>query len=88
MIKIGQRIWTGRKVMSMDIDGMKWGMEIIWKPKEVDLLEWRAGHFFLIAEFQILGSEIRGTIVNIYGPSAFPQKQAFIHHLRWLCASA
>ena len=88
MMKIGQTIWKGRKVMEMDVDAMKGGMAILWQPKEVNLLEWRASHFSLIAEFQILGSEISGTIANIYGPSAFPQKQAFIQHLRWLCASA
>ena len=54
----------------------------------MNLLEWRVGHFSLIAEFQILGSEISGMIANIYGPSAFPQKQAFIHHLRWPYALA
>ena len=26
--------------------------------------------------------------MNIYGPSAFPQKQEFVNHLRWLSASA
>ena len=37
-----------------------------------------------MVDFKILGSGITGTISNIYGPSAFPQKQDFIHHLRWL----
>ena len=67
---------------------MKGGMAILWQPRVVDLLEWRAGHFSLLADFQILGTEIKGTIMNIYGPSAFPLKQAFVHHLRWLCAMA
>ena len=29
-------------------------------------------------EFKILGSVIGGTLVNVYGPSDFPQKQAFL----------
>ena len=49
---------------------------------------WRAGRFSLAADFQIWGSEVNGTIVNIYGSSAFPQKQEFVNHLRWLTASA
>ena len=72
MIKIGQRIWKGSKVVEMDVDGMKGGMAILWKPREVDLLEWRDDHFSLIMEFQILGLEIRGTIANIYGPISLP----------------
>ena len=61
MIKIGKKIWKGSKVMATDVDGMKGGMAILWHPREVDPSEWRAGHFSLIAEFQIIGSEIRGT---------------------------
>ena len=74
--------------MPSDTDGMKGGMAILWQPIVVDLLEWRAIHFSLLAEFQILGTEIRGTIMNIYGPSAYPQKKTFVHHLHWLCAMA
>ena len=74
MIKIGKKIWKGSQVMAMDADAMKGGMAILWHPREVNLLEWRESHFSLIAEFQILASKIRGTIDNIYGPSAFPQK--------------
>ena len=54
----------------------------------VDLLEWRAIHFSLMEEFKILGSGITGTVVNTYGPSSFPRKHAFVHHLRWLDALA
>ena len=37
-----------------------------------------------MVDFKILGSGITRTITHIYGPSAYPQKKAFIHHLRWL----
>ena len=80
MIKIRKRIWKGSTVMARDADGMKGGMAILWQLREVYPLEWRAGHFSVITEFQILGSNIIGTLVNIYGPSAFPRKQDFIHH--------
>ena len=29
MMKIGKRIWKGRKVMATDVDGMKGGMAIL-----------------------------------------------------------
>ena len=85
MQQIGQKIWKGSKVMELDVDGRKGALAVLWHDREVDLMGWRAGHFSLVADFQILGTEIRGTIVNIYEPSAFPQKQEFVHHLRWLC---
>ena len=37
-----------------------------------------------MADFKILDVGTTGTIANIYGPSAFPQKKYFIHHLRWV----
>ena len=82
---IRQKIWKGSQVMALDVDGMKGGIAILWQAREVDLMGWRAGHFSLEDDFQILGTEIKGMIVNIYGLSGFPQKQAFFHHLRWLC---
>ena len=86
--KIGQNIWKGSQVMPVEADGMQGGIAILWRDREVDLTGWRAVHFSLSVDFHIRGSEIRGTIVNIYGSSVFPQKQEFVNHLRWINASA
>ena len=84
LLKVGQRIWKGNEVMAIDAEGMGGGFCILWQPRLVELSKWRASHFSLMAGFKILGSYIIGTVVNTYGPSAFSQKQAFIHHLMWL----
>ena len=88
MQNIGQKIWKGSQVMAIEADGMQGGIAILWREREVDLTGWRAGHFSLSADFHIQGLEMRGTIMNIHGPSAFPQKHEFVNHLRWLSASA
>ena len=80
-------MWKSSKVMALDVDGMKGGIAILWSDSKVNLMGWQAGHFSLAAEFQIWGSKVGGTIVNIYGPSAFPQKQEFNNHLRCVRAS-
>ena len=49
----------------------------------VDLTNWSANHFSLMANFQHLDSWVKGTIVNVYGPTSFPEKQAFIDFLDW-----
>ena len=72
MQKIGQKIWKGSKVMDLDADGMKGGVAILWQAQELHLMGWQVGYLSLEADFQILGTKIRGTTVNIYGPSAFP----------------
>ena len=65
------RVWRG-------------GISILWKPKLVDLSDWQSSSFSLMEDFKILDASMTGTIANIYGPSAFPQKQDFIHHLQWV----
>ena len=74
MQKIGQNIWKGSQVMAVEADGMRGGIAILWREREVDPTGCRAGHFSLSADFHIRGSKMRGTIVNIYGPSAFLKK--------------
>ena len=54
------------------------------EPSWINISEWRDSHFSLEAAFKFLDSGSSRTLVNIYGPSAFPQKKAFINHLRWL----
>ena len=73
--------------MALDEDGMKGGIAILWQDCEVDLMGWRARHFSLVADFAIRGIEITGTIVNIYGLSAFPQKKEFLNHIICLSTS-
>ena len=84
MMRIGPKVWKGNIVMAIDSAGMGGGIVILWDPSRIDLSEWRDSHFSLEATFKFLDSGASGTLVNIYGPSASPQKQEFIHHLRWL----
>ena len=81
MNKLGQKIWKGRRVMEMNVDHMEGRMVVLWNPITIELYEWWANHFSLMSEFKILGSVIAGTLVNVYGPSTFPQKQAFLRLL-------
>ena len=77
MKKLRQKIWKGSRVMATDADRMAGGMAVLWRPSIIDLSEWRSNHLSLIAKFKFSGSRIIGTLVNGYGPSAFPQKHAF-----------
>ena len=37
----------------------------------------------LITEFQLLKLGTKGSLMNIYGPSAFPHKRTFLDFLGW-----
>ena len=40
MQKIGQKIWKGSQVMAVEADGMRGGIAILWREREVDLTGW------------------------------------------------
>ena len=63
--------------MALDAAGMAGGIVILWKPNIMDMTDWRANLFALIVEFQLLKLGTKGSLMNIYGPSAFPHKQNF-----------
>ena len=71
MLKIKDKIWKGRQVMATDATGKSGGIVILWHPRLVDLFNWRAHKFALMAEFHFLDSGVRGMTGNIYGPSSF-----------------
>ena len=67
--------------MALDAAGKSGGIAILWLPQVVDITNWSANKFSLMADFQHLVSGVKGTLVNIYGPNSFPEKQAFIDFL-------
>ena len=81
--KTRSKIWKGSKVMDLDATGKLGEIAIFWHPQVVDFTDWRANKFSLMADFQHLDSRVKGTIVNVYGLSSFPEKQAFIDFLNW-----
>ena len=74
MEKIREKIWKGSKYVALDAIGMPRGCVILWNPNTVDITEWHATKFFLIASFRHLSSGSKGLLMNIYGTSAFPKK--------------
>jgi len=71
-------------VVGVDAMGATEGLGILWNPKAVRLEEFRATHFHLSASFHILGTNIRGTVTNIYGPSTTLNKPSFLDSLQWM----
>ena len=57
---------------------------ILWQPRVVELSDWRADKFVTMACFHLLDSRVKGLLGNVYGPSSFPEKQAFIFFLNWI----
>ena len=64
--------------------GQAGGIAILWKPEVVGLSSWRANKFSLMGDFHLLDFGVRGSLGNVYGPSSYPKKQAFIYFLGWV----
>ena len=71
MLKIKDKIWKGSQVMATDAAGQSGGIAILWHPQLVELSNWRANKFSLMADFCFPDSGVRGMTGNIYGPSSF-----------------
>ena len=82
--KIRDKIWKGSHLMALDAAGQSCGVAIFWQPRMVELSEWRANKFALMAEFHIMDLGVRGYLGNVYGPSSFPEKRDFIDFLSWI----
>ena len=50
----------------------------------MELSEWEANQFSLMENFHLLDSGVTGSLMNVYGPSGFPQKHAFMDFLSWV----
>ena len=49
-----KKIWKGSRVMATDVDCMEGSIVVLWHQKSIDLLEWRANNFSLMANFKFL----------------------------------
>ena len=67
MEKIREKIWKGSNSVALNADEMAGGCTILWIPNVVDLTDWNATHFALIANFQHLSFGVKGSLMNIYG---------------------
>ena len=79
--KIKDKIWKGSQVMAIDAAGQSGGIAIRWQPRSVELSNWWANKFALMADFCFLDSRVRGMVGNIYGPSYFHEKHSFMDFL-------
>ena len=64
MEKWGHKIWKGSRVMEIDASRMDRVLAILWHPNSICLSEWRANHFSLIANFTVLETGVKGTLVK------------------------
>ena len=81
--KIKDQIWKGSHLMALDVVGQSGGVEIFWQPQTMELTDWRANKFKVMEDFYFLDSRVKGSLLNVYGPSSFPEKQSFMDLLSW-----
>ena len=74
MDKLGQNIWKGSKVMAG-------GLVILWHPDSICLTDWRENNSLIMESFDIIENGVKGTLINVYGPSSYPQRLDFLNFL-------
>ena len=67
--------------MAIDDKGTLGGIALIWTPMQIFLRHFASSTHYLSAIFHILGTSIKGHLLNTYGPQTPILKDLFIQHL-------
>ena len=77
------RIWKGSQSMAIYVKGSLGGITIIWNPIQVYLSHFSSTTHSLSAIFHILGTTIRGHLINTYGMQPPILKIQLVQYLDW-----
>ena len=81
MSKISKRVWKGSKVVARDAEGATGGFALMWNPNLVSMSNPCSTSFSISGRFQILGSNIKGVVTNVYGPFQPSKNSSFLSNL-------
>lgn len=73
MKKIVSKIWKTSEVHSTHAQDTSGGLTIIWNPSNVIIQEFLHATNSITKNFKIIGSDIEGTLTNIYWTQLIPQ---------------
>ena len=70
-------IWKNCTTIAIDAQGASGGLSISWNPHIISLDYAMAARHSISASFHILGSSIKGFLMNVYGPQNAGEKKIF-----------
>ena len=76
-------IWKNCLTIEISTHGSSGGLSISWNPLLTTLDDILASRHSLSASFHILGSSIRGFLMNVYGPQMVDSKKNLLNHIDW-----
>ena len=62
METLRKKIWKRSRVMETNSDRIAKGVAMLWHPNVIDLSEWRANHFSLMANFRFLETGVKSRL--------------------------
>ena len=84
MDKISKGAWKGAMVAARDAEGVARAFSLLWNPNLVSISNLCNTSFSIYGRFNILGSDIKGVVTNVYGPFQPSKKSAFLSNLESL----
>ena len=70
LIRVGRKSCRNCEGIGIDAAGEVGGLGILWDPSRVTLSIFIAIRSSLSTEFQVVGTNIKGILTNVYGPHA------------------
>lgn len=77
------KIWKGSQVMAIDANGTSGGIAITWNPNLLNLDNFTSTPHSLSTSFHILGTDLSGFVMNVYGPQSPSLKRILLDHITW-----
>ena len=77
------RIWKNYITIAIDAQGASGSLSISWNPHIISLDYALAARHSISASFHILGSSIKGFLMNVYGPQNAGEKKNLLKHIDW-----
>ena len=75
------RLWTGSQVVVVYTNGALGGLAIVCNPWEIIMINIVATYHTLSSLFHLLGTNIQGSLIHIYGSSIPTLKNRMINYL-------
>ena len=79
---LGKRFWKGARVAMTNAIGAARGLGVLQNPNQVSVTNVYATRYMISAQFQVLGTSVRGVMTNVYGPFQPNHKATFLDEIR------
>lgn len=82
LMAYNKRFWKGAETITLHATDVVQGLGILWNPNLLNVSNFLASRNTLPANFHVMGTSVRGVIMNVYNPFQLAHKPSFLEEIR------